>query len=142
MSVEENKAVVRQYFAALDRKQLDAVADVFAPDYRLRFDGNPEMDRASALGMFGMFLNALPDVHHEILDSFGEGDRVVARIEVRGTHRGDLMGIPPTGKAVAIGATNIMRLEQGKIVQHWTNTDMLGMMQQLGVIPAPDQSAA
>src|SRR4051794_40432496 len=103
MSVEENKAVVRHYFAALDNKQMDAVADVFAPDYRLKFDGNPELDRASALGMLGMFLNALPDVHHEILDSFGEGDRVVARIVVRGTHGGDLMGIPPTGKTVAIG---------------------------------------
>jgi steroid delta-isomerase-like uncharacterized protein len=142
MSVEENKSVIRHYFAALDSQQMDAVADVFAPDYRLQFDGNPELDRSSALGILGMFLNALPDVHHEILDSFGEGDRVVARIVVRGTHGGDLMGIPPTGKTVAIGAINIMRMKQGKIVQHWVNTDMLGMMQQLGVIPTPGQPAA
>jgi steroid delta-isomerase-like uncharacterized protein len=140
MSVEENKAVVRRYFTALDDQQLDAVAAVFAADYRLRFDGNPEMDRSSVLGMFGMFFSALPDVRHEVLDLVGEGDRVVARLMVRGTHRGELMGIPPTGKPVAFGAIDIVRLAQGKIAEHWANTDMLGLLQQLGAFPAPAPS--
>jgi steroid delta-isomerase-like uncharacterized protein len=142
MSVEENKAVVRRYFAALDNHQLDVVSGLFAPEYRLTFDGNPVMDRAAALGIFGMFLGALPDVSHEVLDIFGEGDRVVARIFVRGTQRGEMMGIPPSGKSIAIGAINVMRLADGKIAEHWTVTDSLGMMQQLGVIPAPGQATA
>lgn len=141
MSTEENKALVRDYFAALDRQDLAAIGEFFAPDYRLRFDSNPEMDRNGALGMFGMFFAAFPDVRHEIQELIAEGDRVVARLTVHGTHRGDLMGLPPTGKTVAFGSTNILRIAQGKIAEQATTTDMLGMMRQLGAIPGPDQAA-
>lgn len=136
MSVEENKNLVRRYFAALDRQRLDEVGALFAPEYRLRFDGNPELNREGALGLFGMFFGAFPDVRHELLDLVGEGDRVAARLTVRGTHRGDLMGIPPTGTSVAFGAMNFFRLADGAIAEHWAATDMLGPLRQLGAVPA------
>jgi steroid delta-isomerase-like uncharacterized protein len=139
MSAEENKAVVRHFFAAADEQRLEVVADLLASDYRLRFDGNPEMDRQAGLGFFAAFLAAFPDIRHEVQDQLAEGDRVATRIVVRGTHQAEFMGIPATGKAIAIGAINVVRLDHGKIAEHWVNSDALGMLQQLGVVPGPGE---
>ncbi len=94
MSQEENKAVVRRFFAALDDQDLDAVADLLASDYRLHFDGNPEMDRGTGIGFFGAFLAAFPDISHQVQDQLAEGDRIATRIVVRGTHQKEMMGDP------------------------------------------------
>jgi steroid delta-isomerase-like uncharacterized protein len=134
---EENKAVVRSFFAALDDQDLETVGDLLASDYRLRFDGNPEMDRAAGIGFFGAFLAAFPDIRHQVQDQLSEGDRVATRIMVRGTHQNEMMGIPPTGNEIAIGAINIVRVAEGKIAEHWVNSDSLGMMVQLGVVLPP-----
>src|SRR5688572_920314 len=96
MSTEENKAVVRRFFAALDDQDLAAVGDALAPDYRLHFDGNPEMDRQAGIGFFGAFLAAFPDITHRVEDQLAEDDRVATRIVVRGTHQREMMGIPAT----------------------------------------------
>ena len=137
MSQEENKAVVRRFFAALDDQDIDAVGDLLASDYRLHFDGNPEMDRGAGIGFFGAFLAAFPDISHQVQDQLAEGDRIATRILVRGTHQNEMMGIPPTGKEIAISAINMIRIDQGKIAEHWVNSDSLGMMMQLGVVPPP-----
>jgi steroid delta-isomerase-like uncharacterized protein len=141
MSTEENKAAVRRFFAALDNQDLATVDDALAPDYRLHFDGNPVMDRQAGLGVFGAFLAAFPDITHRIEDQLAEGDRVATRIVVGGTHRQEMMGIPATGKTIAISAINIVRLDEGKIAEHWINSDSLGMLTQLGVGPAPGGDA-
>jgi predicted ester cyclase len=99
VSLEENKAAVRRIFAALDDQDLDAVAALLAADYRLHFDGNPEMDRAAGIGFFGAFLAAFPNITHQVQDQIAEGDRVARRIVERGTHEKELMGIPATGNA-------------------------------------------
>jgi steroid delta-isomerase-like uncharacterized protein len=137
MSLEDNKAVVRRFFAALDDQDLDGVAALLAPDYRLHFDGNPEMDRGAGIGFFGAFLAAFPDISHQVQDQIAEGDRVATRIVVRGTHQNELMGIPATGNGMSIGATNVMRVDQNKIAEHWVNSDSFGMLVQLGAIPPP-----
>ena len=137
MSHEENAAVVRGFFAALDNQDLDAVGDLLASDYRLHFDGNPEMDRAAGIGFFGAFLAAFPDISHQVQDQLCEGDRVATRIMVRGTHQNEMMGIPATGHEIAISAINIVRVGQGKIAEHWVNSDALGMLMQLGAVPPP-----
>jgi predicted ester cyclase len=72
-------------------------------------------------------------------DVIAEADKVVVRGTVRATHKGDLMGIPPTGVEVTVPLTIIYRIADGKVAQHWMNADMLGLMQQLGVVPAPGQ---
>ena len=136
MSVDENRALVRRFYAALDQQDLDEVAALVAPTFRLRFDSNPAMDGDGALGMFRMFFAALPDVRHEVHDVVAEGNQVAARLTVHGTHRGELMGMPPTGKAVAFGSMNLFRLADGAITEQWATTDMLGMLRQLGAIPA------
>jgi len=137
MSQEENKAVVRRFFAALDDQDIDEVGDLLASDYRLHFDANPEMDRGAGIGFFGDFLAAFPDISHQVQDQLSEGDRVATRIVVRGTHQKEMMGIPATGKEIAISAINMIRVDDGKIAEHWVNSDSLGMMMQLGVVPPP-----
>jgi steroid delta-isomerase-like uncharacterized protein len=141
MSTEENKAVIRRFFAALDEQQPDAVTDLLAPDYRLHFDSNPEMDRQAGIGFFAAFLAAFPDIRHEVQDQLAQGDRVATRIVVRGTHQQEMIGIPATGEEIAIGAINIMRFDDGKIAEHWVNSDSLGMLVQLGVMPPPGRGA-
>jgi len=79
--------------------------------------------------------SAFPDLHLSIDDIIGEGDKVVTRWILRGTHKGDLMGIAPTGKQVTIWGINIERNANGKRVEEWEAWDVLGLMQQLGVIP-------
>ena len=70
-----------------------------------------------------------------------EGDKVVVRSTWSGTHKGELMGIPPTDKSVSFGVIDIIRIAGGKFVEHWGQTDEMGMMQQLGVIPAPGEGS-
>jgi len=137
MSHAENTAVVRRFFAALDDQDLDTVGNLLASDYRLHFDGNPEMDRAAGIGFFGAFLTAFPDIRHLVQDQLSDGDQVATRIMVRGTHQDEMMGIPATGNEIAISAINIVRFDEGKIAEHWVNSDALGMLVQLGVVPPP-----
>ena len=142
MSLEEHKSVVRRFFDELNANRLDALAaELLDPTYLLHFDGNPPMDRVGAVRFFGTFLAAFPGIHHAIEDQIAEGNRVATRIVVRGTQQAELMGIPPTGKSVAFGATNIHRIVDGKIVEQWVISDALGMLQQLGAGTAPGQAA-
>lgn len=83
-----------------------------------------------------LFRAAFPDQWWQIEDLIAEGDRVVARTTMRGTHLGDFFGIPPTGRQVTLPGVHIMRIADGKIAEHWGSNDDLGMMRQLGVIPA------
>ena len=86
----------------------------------------------------GMFSGAFPDMRVTDEDYIAEGDTVFGRFIGRGTHRAELMGIAPTGKQVAISGVNIFRIAGGKIVEHWVNYDAMGLMQQIGAIPAQD----
>jgi steroid delta-isomerase-like uncharacterized protein len=78
---------------------------------------------------------AFPDMDFKVEDQIAEGDKVVSRWSARGTHQGDLMGIPPTGKEARVTGITIDRIKDGKIVETWTNWDQVSLLQQLGVIP-------
>ena len=93
-------------------------------------DGPEGMRQASA-----MFHKALPDWHSEVEELFGEGDLVVERFTASGTHRGELMGVPPTGKVLVLRGMQIFRIEDDKIVERWGRLDEAGLMRQLGLIP-------
>ena len=82
-----------------------------------------------------MFRGAFPDLQVTIEDMIAEGEKVVVRVTMRGTHQGEFMGIPATNKKIEIGEMHIVRFAGGKMVEHWGQEDSLGMMQQLGVIP-------
>ena len=81
------------------------------------------------------FRTAFPDLRSTVQDLIAEGGKVVGRMTTSGTHRGEFMGISATGKRMEISEIRIVRIANGKAVEHWGNSDDLGMMQQLGVIP-------
>ena len=88
-----------------------------------------------------MYLAAFPNLHFTFEDLIAEGDKVVVRETMSGTQQGELMGIPPTGKQFSVTGIEIYRFEGGKIVEHWLESDMLGLLQQLGALPSPAQTS-
>ncbi|MDQ4078079.1 MAG: ester cyclase [Chloroflexota bacterium] len=140
MSTEDNKAIIRRWVDAWNTQNVAAVDDFVTPDY-VRHDPNvPEVrGPAAEKQLMTMFLSAFPDLHLTIEDLVAEGDRVVMRLMARGTHQGQLLGIPPTNRHIAISSLEIFRLAGGKITEQWVTMDALGMLQQLGAIPMPRQ---
>jgi steroid delta-isomerase-like uncharacterized protein len=84
--------------------------------------------------------NAFPDFHHKLEDVVAEGNKVAVRFTITGTNRGEFQGIPPTGKQISIGGTDFLTLVDGKITEEWVSVDMMGWMQQLGVLPSTPPS--
>jgi len=138
MSTEQNKTIARHHYQ--NTSNLAAAFELIAPNVVFHFPGMPPTYEGWKQAHV-MFLAAFPDQHLTIEDEIAEGNTVVTRWTFRGTHQGALMGIPPTGKEVAFKGISIDRIAGGKVVEHWNNFDQLGMMQQLGVIPAPGQAA-
>lgn len=140
MQVETNTTVAsRWYEEVFNAGKIELIDELFAPNFVDHDPGNPLPGFEGLRQLVSMYRSAFPDLRLTIEDEITEGDRVVTRFTGRGTHKGPLMGIPPTGKRVTITAIDILRFENGRIVEHWGNQDLLGMMQQLGVIPAPGQ---
>lgn len=136
MSAQE-KVIVRRYFEEiLDGGNLDLVDEIFDPQYVLHDPNAPEEVRGleGAKQFVGVFRSAFPDIAHTIEDQIAEGDKVVTRLRARATHKGELMGLPPTGEEVTVEGISIWRIANGKIKECWFNYDALGLMRQLGVI--------
>jgi len=83
-----------------------------------------------------MLRAAFPDLHVTIEDVLAEGDKVVQRWSGHGSHQGELMGLPPSGKRISVAGITISRFEGGKVAEEWELYDMMGMMQQLGALPS------
>jgi steroid delta-isomerase-like uncharacterized protein len=140
MSTESNKAAVQRFRDAFTAGDLDGAAAVFAPNAIIHLSGAPEpLTTEGFKQLGGMMLSAFSGGTGTVEDMIAEGDKVVSRLTFRGAHTGELMGIPPTGKSVTISEVIIDRFAGGKIVESWRLFDQMGMMQQLGVIPAPGQ---
>ena len=138
MSTEQNKSAARNWIEnGWNAKNPDEFDNYFSPEL-VNHGLPPNMPQGlEGTKMFAsMFFSAFPDTHIHIDDLLAEGDRVVTRWSAHGTHRGELMGIPPTGKTVNMSGIAIDRFEGGKSVEHWEIFDQMGLMQQLGVIPA------
>jgi steroid delta-isomerase-like uncharacterized protein len=134
---QDLKALARQQLASIDADQARSMPALFAEQFVARMPGAPPLDRA-AFQQFGQaFYAAFPDLRHSVEDQVQEGDTVVNRLVVRGTHRGDFQGIPATGRAVEMPAITIQRFADGKIVEMHLLFDSLGLLQQLGAVPAP-----
>ncbi len=133
---EQNKALFRRFTDEFNRQNVNVVDELMAADF---VEHNPQPDQAPGLeGMkqlMGMFFSAFPDIHSTIDLLVAEGDIVVGRMTTTGTHKGDFMGIPASGKSVSFTETHMVRVANGKAIEHWGNADEVAMMQQLGVIP-------
>jgi steroid delta-isomerase-like uncharacterized protein len=140
MSTETNKAIVRRYLdQVLNKQQHDLAEEFLAENIELHGSGLPPgLDVVKQ--WLTMFAAAFPDGHTVIEDVVAEDDGVVARTTFNGTHQAEIEGISATGKTVSMPGIAIFRLDNGKIAEGWLVNDSLGMMQQLGAIPAPHEN--
>jgi predicted ester cyclase len=142
MSTETNKALIRRIFEeGMNGNRPEVYDETIAPDY-VNYDfPAPAPGREGFKIVTAMFQAAFPDMRTVLEDEIAEGDKVVTRGYFTGTHKGEFMGIPPTGKTIKVGYIDIWRVANGRGKDNWVQMDMLGLMQQLGVIPAPEQAA-
>ena len=130
---EDNKAAVRGCFENASQGNFDALDAIVSGDYVL----HPE-DVRGVEGLKGMataYRSAIADLHITIDHQFTEGDHVATRYTIRGTHEGDLMGTPPTGRDVAFTGITVSRCRDGKIVEEWELVDTVGLLRQVGALP-------
>jgi steroid delta-isomerase-like uncharacterized protein len=142
---EANKALVRREMEEVfDRGNLDAADELYAPDYVIHDPTSPEDIRGveGARQFAATYRQAFPDFQATVEDQVAEGDKVATRFTARGTHHGELEGIAPTGNRVEVTGINISRIAGGKIAEEWTNYDALGLMQQIGAVPSPEDAEA
>lgn len=136
MTIEENKAVVRRFidevFVAQDE---DAVDELVAEDFTPHSWGEMPPGREALKQAQRRVSAGLADAAMRIEDMIAEDDRVAVRLTSSGRHAGEFMGMPASDKTYSISETHIFRLRDGKIVEHWRDADMMGMLQQLGAMP-------
>jgi steroid delta-isomerase-like uncharacterized protein len=135
---EQNKTNVRRLFEEVWNKGNVAVTDeLIAPTYTHHDSSTPDVGRGpeSEKKRVTLYRNAFPDIRFTVEDITAEGETVVARWSCRGTHKGELNGIAPTGKQFNITGVSIARFTNGKMSEGYVNWDALGLMQQLGVVP-------
>jgi len=136
MSAEQNKALARRFYEIFNAANTAALDKLVSPDYIQHAPGVPP-GRDGVKMYMGMFRAAFPDAHLHVEDLVAEGDRVSGRWTVHGTQKGELMGIPATGKTIQISGIDIWRVENGLLAEHWDSWDQMGMMQQLGAMTPP-----
>lgn len=135
MPSNDIKDLYRRFMEEVPNRGNFAVAEEMLADDVIEYETLPPGLPAGKQGimqLFRMVRGAFPDLHITIDDLVAEGDRVAARVMLRGTHRGEFLGYAPTGKPVAYCAIDISRFVDGKLVEHWGVPDYLSLMQQLG----------
>ena len=132
-----NTDTLRRVFSLMDEKNHPAIRELLAPQFSAVMGGNPPMSADEWAGISEMMYAAFPDGKHIIDEALEIGDRVVLRGSFCGTHEGEFMGMPPTGKEITVTFMNIDRFAGDKLIEHRAEVDMAGLMQQLGAIPAP-----
>ncbi|HEV2070927.1 MAG TPA: ester cyclase [Acidimicrobiales bacterium] len=135
--VERNKAVIRRFVEEVQNKKSEGAFDELNDPAFVNFSAPPGVpsDREGSKAYLFGFLNAFPDATWTIDDMIAEGDQVATKKTLRGTHTGPLGDIHPTGQPVTLQYVDIMRVRDGRIVEHWLSMDQLSFMQQLGLVP-------
>lgn len=142
MSTEANKALVRRvYEEGFNQRNWAVFDELGAPDFVVHSASRTMQGREAYKQYLSTEVIAFPDARFTIEDLIADGDTVVTRHTFRGTHQGSLMGILPTGKPVTVTGIAITHIANGKVVELWINDDELGLLQQLGVVPAPGQAS-
>ena len=140
MSTDYSSHVRRMFDEVINNKNLDAIDELVAPSFMNHSMPMPEPGPAGFRQVISAFTTAFPDMRVDIDDVIVDGDRVATRGTMTGTHDGEFNGIPATGRSVNIPYIDVWRFDGDKAVENWVTMDMLGMMQQLGVVPEPSQS--
>lgn len=137
MTSKENIAIVRRFWEGFNAHDLDVWDEVCAPDFINHDPGltTPEADLATIKQTIGAMQTAFPDIKSSEEDLIVEGNRVVVRRKMRGTHKGEFMGVTPTGTVVSFAGVWVAHLSGGKIKEQWVYFDALGLLQQIGATP-------
>lgn len=137
MSAETNKLVMCRFVEFINTASEKLAEELIAPDAIFHVPGNPEPMRGPAgyLAIIGMMRGGFPDIQWTLEEMVIEGNKVATRFIMRGTQQGAFFGVPPTGKSIAVQATNFYRLSGGQIVEEHGQPDMLGLLQQIGAVP-------
>ena len=142
MSTDDNKAIVRRFIDEIFvQGRAGTVDELLADDFVAHTwpsTGHPKDDLKNAIQRTS---KALADPTFTIGDMIAEGDRVAVRLTAAATQSGEFMGMPPSGKRYEIDEIHIFRLRDGKVTEHWHQFDQMGMMKQLGAMPAKNESA-
>jgi len=134
-----NEALARECYTKASRGDRAGLEEILSPDFVIHV---PEDYRGvdGLLDMVGTIRSGLPDLTVTVDDQFAGGDYVASRFTVRGTHDGDLFGVAPTGREVAITGITLSRCEDGKLAEEWELVDVAGLLQQIGALPEPAQA--
>ena len=142
MSTEENKAVVRQLFEAINAYDLERVLDLATDDITVHTQvPGIEPGHDGFRTLMTIYFSAFPEQRVDIHELVAEGDRVLLRHTHHLVHGGDFAGMPPTGRQATVDGLELYRLRDGRIAEMWHHDDMLGLFQQLGAIPGPEHAA-
>jgi steroid delta-isomerase-like uncharacterized protein len=135
---EQNEALVGRFFEELcNGRRADVADEIIAADYVSHGPQAPPAEGPEGVKLrVGVYQESL-DGHWSVQEMISAGDRVVARWTGSGTHRGELMGVEPTGKPISVEAISVFRIADGKIAEEWTVWDALGLLQQVGAVPGP-----
>jgi steroid delta-isomerase-like uncharacterized protein len=146
VSTEQNKALVRRYFDALNTAwqtgDFSPLDRFLAADYVYYSEPEPIRGRDGFRALTGAYRAGFPDVRFNVEDVIAEGDQVLVRFTGVGTHQGEFLGIAPTGKKITVSVLDLLRLRDGQIVEDWERFDLLNMLQQLGAAPVPAAAQA
>ena len=137
---EANKALVRRWFEEVwNRGREETIDELFAPHgigYGLGDTDVPTRGPAEFKLFASNLRGAIPDIRMTIEDIMAEGDKVTVRIMVEGTHKGGQLGVAPTGRRIRIAGVAMVRISNGQIVEGWNSWDQLGLLRQIGALPA------
>ena len=136
MSLEKNKAIVREFIDAYNARKLDLVDDFVSPNY---IDYEKNIGREGLKQLIAMGINAFPDWYETVEDIIAEGDKVWVLLSYTGTHKGEFMGLAPTGKRITSKAVDIYRIVDGKLAEYWNVTDNLNIFKQVGAIEVTEK---
>jgi steroid delta-isomerase-like uncharacterized protein len=140
MPVEDNKQVAHRFYQeVINARNLDALDQLLKPDGVDHTFGSQSVEQAKQF--FGMVYQAFPDLHAEVHDVIAEGELVASRVTYTGTHQGEFLGIPATGKQITTNGIALIRIQDSRQAEHWGGPDMLSFLTQLGILPGSDTPA-
>jgi predicted ester cyclase len=134
---EINKSLSRRALSQIDQGSFALLEEHAAPDFRMLAGNQPPLDLAAFKGFCTLFSNAFPGFRHDLEDLIAEGDKVVRVGTFHGVQKGEFMGVPASGKEVTMSFASIDTYQDGKLKSIRVNADFMGLMQQIGAIPAP-----